>query len=213
MNLNSGSKNALPSCESRISSLSMKLPSARKRRRLLRESQQRLDLALSGAGLGSWDWDLQTRAAVFDQRWAEMLGFFSEEIEPHVSGWESLIHPDDKPRVMEILHEHLEGRSPLFEAEYRLQAKSGEWVWILTRGRVVERDVDGKPLRAAGTNLNITERKRAEQELGLSEGRFQAVFDGAQDLIFIKDRHLKYTHVNPAMARMFGRGRVRNHWP
>ncbi len=171
----------------------------------LRESQQRLDLALSGAGLGSWDWDLPTRRAVFDKRWAAMLGFFSEEIEPHVSGWEYLIHSEDKPRVMEILHAHLEGRTPLFEAEYRLRAKSGEWQWILTRGRVVERDEHGKPVRAAGTNLDITERKRAELALSLSEGRFQAVFDGAQDLIFMKDRHLKYTHVNPAMAKMFQR--------
>ncbi len=170
----------------------------------LRESQQRLDLALRGAGLGSWAWDLRTRAAFFDQRWAEMLGFFTEEIEPHVSGWERLIHVEDKPRVMEILNEHLEGRRPLFEAEYRLQAKSGEWQWILTRGRVVERDRDGKPLRAAGTNLNVTDRKRAEQAARLNEDLFRAVFDGARDLIFMKDRHLKYTHVNPAMARVFG---------
>jgi PAS domain S-box-containing protein len=169
------------------------------------ESQQRLDLALSGAGLGSWDWDLQTRRAVFDQRWAAMLGFFSEEIEPHVSAWENLIHSEDKPRVMEILHAHLEGRKPMFEAEYRLRAKSGEWQWILTRGRVVERDEHGKPVRVAGTNLDITERKQAELALSLSEGRFQAVFEGAQDLIFMKDRHLTYTHVNPAMAKMFQR--------
>ena len=185
--------------------MSIEIDERKKAEEALRESQQRLDLALSGAGLGTWDWDLQTRKAVFDQRWAEMLGFFSEEIEPHVSGWESLIHSEDKPRVMEILHAHLEGRTPLFEAEYRLRAKSGGWVWILTRGRVVERDRDGKPLRATGTNLDITERKRAEQDLRLSEGRFRAVFDGAQDLIFMKDRHLTYTHVNPAMARMFER--------
>ena len=171
----------------------------------LKESQQRLELALSGAGLGSWDWDLQTRKAVFDKRWAAMLGFLSEEIEPQVSGWENLIHSEDKPRVIEVLDEHLEGRRPIFEAEYRLRAKSGEWHWILTRGRVVERDGNGKPLRAAGTNLDITERKRAEQDLHLVEGRFRAVFEGAQDLIFMKDRDLKYTHVNPAMARMFQR--------
>ncbi|MFC1836110.1 sigma 54-interacting transcriptional regulator, partial [Thermodesulfobacteriota bacterium] len=171
----------------------------------LRDSQQRLELALSGAGLGSWDWNLETRKAFFDKRWAAMLGFLSEEIEPDVSGWESLIHLEDKPLVMKILHAHLEGSAPLFEAEYRLRAKSGGWVWILTRGRVVERDEHGKPLRAAGTNLDITERKQAEQDLSLSEGRFRAVFEGAQDLIFMKDRHLKYTHTNPAMARMFDR--------
>ncbi len=171
----------------------------------LRESQQRLDLALSGAGLGSWDWDLETRAAFFDQRWAEMLGFFAEEIQPYISGWEKLIHVEDKPRVLEILHQHLEDRRHLFEAEYRLQAKSGEWLWILTRGRVVERDRDGKPLRVAGTNLNVTDRKRAEQAARLNEDLFRVVFDGAQDLIFMKDTHLRYTHVNPAMTKTFER--------
>ena len=185
--------------------LEREIAERRKAEEALKESQQRLGLALSGAGLGSWDWDLRTRAAFFDQRWAEMLGFFAEEIEPRVKGWERLIHVEDKPRVMEILQEHLEGRRPLFEAEYRLQAKSGEWQWILTRGRVVERDRDGKPLRAAGTNLNVTGRRRAEQALRLSEERFRALVEGAQDLIFMKDRHLTYTHANPAMARLFGR--------
>ncbi|MFH1112811.1 MAG: sigma 54-interacting transcriptional regulator [Pseudomonadota bacterium] len=184
--------------------LKREIAERRKAEDALAESQQRLDLALRGAGLGSWSWDLLTRDAFFDQRWAEMLGFFVEEIEPHVGGWERLIHEEDKPRVLKILHEHLEGRTPLFEAEYRLQAKSGEWQWILTRGRVVERDGDGKPLRAAGTNLNVTDRKRAQQALNLSEERFRALVEGAQDIIFMKDRHLAYTHVNPAMARMFG---------
>ncbi|MDQ7785385.1 MAG: sigma 54-interacting transcriptional regulator [Desulfomonilaceae bacterium] len=170
----------------------------------LSESRQRLDLALRGAGLGSWSWDLRTQEAFFDQRWTEMLGYFVEEIEPHVGGWERLIRGEDKPRVMKLLHEHLEDRTPLFEAEYRLRAKSGEWRWILTRGRVVERDGDGKPLRVAGTNLNVTDRRQAEQALRLSEERFRALVEGAQDLIFMKDRHLTYTHANPAMARMFG---------
>ena len=170
----------------------------------LRESQQRLDLALSGAGLGSWDWDLQTRAAVFDQRWAEMFGFYSEEIDPSVNGWESLVHPEDKPRVMEILREHLEGRTPLFEAEYRLRSKSGEWVWVLTHGRIVELDRHDKPLRAAGPNLNVTDRRQAEKASRFNEDLFRAVFESAQDMIFMKDRHRTYTHVNPAMAGMFG---------
>ncbi|MFH0823146.1 MAG: sigma 54-interacting transcriptional regulator [Pseudomonadota bacterium] len=184
-------------------SLEHEIAERKKTDEALRESQQRLDLALSGAGLGTWDWDLQTHTAFFDERWAEMLGFFLEEIEPYISGWEKLIHPEDKPRVLETLNEHLNGRSPLFEAEYRLQAKSGEWQWMLTRGRVVERDRDGKPLRAAGTNLNISERKRIEQALRFSEERFRSLVEGAQDLIFMKDRNLKYTHVNPAMARVF----------
>jgi PAS domain S-box-containing protein len=177
----------------------------RKAEEALRESERRLNLALSGAALGTWNYNIQTGEAVFDERWVEMLGFSLEEIEQHFSAWAGLIHPEDKARVIEAWTAHREGRTPLYEAEYRLRAKSGRWKWMLARGRVVERDRDGKPLRAAGTHLDITERKLAEQALRLSEERFRALVEGAQDLIFMKDRSLTYTHVNPAMARTFGR--------
>jgi PAS domain S-box-containing protein len=176
----------------------------RKAEEALRKSERRLNLALSGAALGTWDYNIQTGETVFDQRWVEMLGFSLEEIEPHFSAWEGLIHPEDKTRVIAAWNAHREGRMPLYEADYRLQAKSGQWKWILARGMIVERDKDGKALRAAGTHLDITERKQAQEALRLSEERFRALVEGARDLIFMKDRHLRYTHVNPAMARMFG---------
>jgi len=159
---------------------------------------------LSGAALGAWDYNIQTGETVFDQRWVEMLGFSLEEIEPLFSTWEGLIHPEDKTRVIAKWSAHRKGRTPLFEAEYRLRTKSGQWKWILARGMIVERDKDGKELRAAGTHLDITEQKLAKQALRFSEERFRTLVEGAQDLIFMKDRHLKYTHVNPAMARLFG---------
>ncbi len=170
----------------------------------LRESELRLNMALRGAALGTWDYNIQTGETVFDHRWVEMLGFSLEEIEPHFSSWERLIHPEDKTLVIAAWNAHREGRAPLYETEYRLRAKSGDWRWILARGKIAERDKDGKALRAAGTHLDITERKRAEQGLRLMEERFRALVEGAQDLIFMKDSDLTYTHVNPAMARMFG---------
>jgi PAS domain S-box-containing protein len=129
----------------------------------LRESKQRLELALRGADLGLWDWNVQTGELIFDQRWANMLGYSLEEIEPHIRTWEKLVHPDDMPGVMEVLNAHLAGKTPFYETEYRLLTKSGEWKWILGRGRLVEWDKDGKPLRAAGTHLDITERKKVER--------------------------------------------------
>jgi PAS domain S-box-containing protein len=176
----------------------------RKAEEALSESEQRLNLVLSGAALGAWDYNIQTGETVFDQRWVEMLGFSLEEIEPLFSTWEGLIHPEDKSRVVAKWNAHRKGRTPLFEAEYRLRTKSGQWKWILARGMIVERDKEGKALRAAGTHLDITEQKLAKQALRLSEERFRALVDSARDLIFMKDRHLKYTHVNPAMAKMFG---------
>ncbi|MDQ1239976.1 MAG: hypothetical protein QG577_2162 [Thermodesulfobacteriota bacterium] len=171
----------------------------------LNESEQRLALALSGAGLGAWDYDIQTGKTIFDQRWSEMLGYFTDEIEPHISAWESMIHPEDRSRVLKTWKEHEADRTPLYEAEYRLRTKSGQWKWILGRGTIVERDGQGKPLRAAGTHLDISDRKHVEESARFNTYLLQAIFEGSPDMIFIKDRDLKYTHVNPAMATNFGR--------
>jgi PAS domain S-box-containing protein len=176
----------------------------RKAEDALRESELRLSLVLSGAGLGSWDYNLETGEITCDQRLAEMLGFNLDEIQSHLPWWENLTHPDDWSRAMETFNAHLEGRIPLHEAEFRVRPKLGDWKWILARGSVVERDKDGKPLRVAGTYLDITERKRAEKALHISEERFRAIFDGAQDMIFMMDSNLKYTQVNPAMAKLLG---------
>ncbi len=139
----------------------------------LRQSQERLKLALRGADLGTWDWNVQTGAVTFDKRWAEMLGYTVDEIEPHVRSWEKLLHTDDVPHVKEVLNAHLEGGTPVYETEHRLRHKSGHWVWILDRGKVIERDAAGKPLRACGTHLDITERKRAEEEHRKLEGQLR----------------------------------------
>ncbi|MBM4134624.1 MAG: PAS domain S-box protein [Nitrospira sp.] len=131
----------------------------------LQESEQRLELALHGGDLGTWDWQVPSGAVIFNQRWAGMLGYTSEEIEPHFRSWERLVHPDDLPHVLEALQAHLEGRTPSYETEKRLKTKDGGWKWILVRGRVVERDAQGSPLRVTGTHLDITDRKRAEAEV------------------------------------------------
>ncbi len=128
-------------------------------------AKERLELALDGAKLGLWDWDMETGHVFFNKRWAEMLGYAVDEIEPSVKAWESLMHPDDIDRVRADLNEHLEGRSDHYETEHRLRAKDGSWKWILDSGKVFERDRSGKPLRAAGTHRDISQSKRIEEEL------------------------------------------------
>lgn len=131
----------------------------------LRENEQRVQLALQGADLGLWDWHIPSGRVIFNERWAAMLGYHLSELEPNVSTWERLLHPDDVPMVSEVLQTHLDGYSDLYETEHRMQAKDGSWVWILDRGRVLERDKTGKPIRAVGTHLDITERKQAEARI------------------------------------------------
>ena len=130
----------------------------------LRQKVAELELALESAGLGLWDHDLVNDKVTRDKRWAEMLGYKLEEINPEGDTWRNLIHPDDVPLVNKVVEDHEAGRIPFFEVEHRLKAKSGEWKWILNWGRVVERDKEGGSLRAVGTHLDITERKREEEE-------------------------------------------------
>ena len=128
----------------------------------LRRTEGRLDLALEGAELGLWEWHIPTGQVITNTRWSTMLEYSSGEVEPSLAAWEKLLHPDDQTRVHEVLRKHLAGEIVIYETEHRLRAKSGRWVWVLDRGRIVERDAEGKPLRAAGTHLDITARKEAE---------------------------------------------------
>lgn len=132
---------------------------------MLRENEERLELALWGTDLGLWDWNILTDKVFFDQRLAEMLGYAREEIELHDDSWEKLVHPDDMPGMTKNLHDHLDGKIECYEAHYRILNKSGEWLWILDRGKVVERDRYGKPLRVVGTHRDITTHKQAEARI------------------------------------------------
>lgn len=131
----------------------------------LRQSEQRLGLVLQGTNDGTWDWDIPSGSVVFNERWATMLGYQLQEIDPHVGTWERLVHPDDMPGVSACLEAHLRGETPFYECEHRLRTKSGEWKWVLDRGRVVARDPQGKPLRAAGTHTDVSERHLAEARI------------------------------------------------
>ncbi|MCF8094846.1 MAG: PAS domain S-box protein, partial [Desulfobacteraceae bacterium] len=133
-------------------------------RKKLAESEERMDLALKGADLGTWDWNIATGEVTFNEHWAGMPGYSTDQIKPHVSTWEQLIHPEDLPEVMEALNRHLSGETDGYEKEHRLKHRSGDWIWVLNKGRVIERDEAGNPLRACGTHLDITENKKAEKE-------------------------------------------------
>lgn len=127
-------------------------------------TSQRLELALRGGNLGTWDWDCQTQKSHFNELWSTKLGYHVEELAPHFSTWRDRIHPDDWPMVEAARTAHLQGQSTHYEAEYRMRHRDGHWVWVLDRGKVVEHAANGTPLLMAGTLMDISDRKMAEAE-------------------------------------------------
>jgi len=130
----------------------------------LQESEQRYALAARGANDGLWDWDLQRRRIYYSMRWKAMLGLTDEEVGDHPEEWFGRVHPDDLHRLHAKLEDHLEGRTAHFESEHRMRHTHGGYSWVLNRGIAV-RDENGKAMRLAGSQTDITERKRAEKQL------------------------------------------------
>jgi PAS domain S-box-containing protein len=131
----------------------------------LRESENRLRFAMEGTNDGLWDVQIKTGRIYLSPRGCEILGYRPDEIDSLVRVWSDLVHPDDLPLTYERLNAHIEGRAPIFEVEQRMSTKSGDWKWVLTRGKVVARDPDGTPLRITGTNTDLTEQKKLEVQL------------------------------------------------
>ena len=172
--------------------------------RALRESEEQLTLALEGANDGVWDWDIKNKTTYYSPRWQTMLGYEPGEVKPHFNSKESIIHPHDLQMVKDKLREHLDDKSPIYQSEHRVKTRAGNWVWILDRAKVVERDSSGKPLRAVGTHTDITERKQAEEAVRERETRIAAILDTAVDgIITISDAGL-IESFNPAAEKIFG---------
>ncbi len=158
----------------------------------LRESEERYALAVRAANDGLWDWSLKAGKIYFSPRWKEMLGYTNGEIGDDPQEWFGRIHVEDVQKTRLDLSAHLKGLSSHFETEHRMQHKDGSHRWMLSRGIAV-RDEAGHPTRIAGSQTDITERKRAEQKL---------YFDAFHDsLTGLPNRALLMDRLRHAMER------------
>lgn len=126
---------------------------------------ERLELALLGSDAGLWDWNIRTKELVSNARWFSIRGYEENELQIKNDIWGNLLHPDDAESTLKSLNDHLERKTPFYQAEYRSRTKSGTYVWILDTGKVMEFDDQGSPLRIVGTNIDITSRKLMEQSI------------------------------------------------
>ena len=137
----------------------------RRVREQIAERERRLMLALEGAELGLWDWDVPSGRAAFSPVWCRMLGYTPDELATGISAWETLVHPDDWSDIRNSLEPHLRGVNEAYRAEYRLRHKSGHWVWVLAAGRVLDRGEGGEAVRMVGIHQDISQRKAMEESL------------------------------------------------
>lgn len=156
----------------------------------LRDSEARWQFAIEGSGDGLWDRNAQTNEVFFSRQWKAMLGYGDDEIGTSLDDWDSRVHPDDRAGCYADLEKHFNGETPVYQKEYRIRCKDGSYKWILDRGKVMERDADGRPLRVISTHKDISERKQAEiqqQQLTIilreSEATNRAIVEAIPDLL------------------------------
>ncbi len=172
----------------------------KKAENLLKENEERFRLVMEATNDGIWDWNISTGQVYRNPAFYRMLGYSGPDFPKDFEGWKDLVRPEDVDSVMDRLNRYLSGEVPDYEVEFRMLDKSGNTVWILSRGRIGAVDEEGKPIRMVGTHTDITERKIAEGELKLRA----IVLDQIKDHVAITDLSGVITYVNQVQREVFG---------
>ena len=171
----------------------------------LRKAEARWKFAIEETEQGLWDWDIPTGKVFFSRQWKTMLGYEEDEIGDTLSEWETRVHPDDLEKALKDVERHLKGETEIYLNEHRLQCKDGSYKWILDRGKVIEYDSTGNPVRMIGTHTDISEIIEKERLLQEKEAIYRFLFEHnpAPMLIYEKGT-LKMLAVNEAFIRNYG---------
>ena len=167
-------------------------------------SEERWRFALEGSGDGVWDWGLKNDEIKYSRRWKEMLGYQAGEVEDTYMEWVKRVHPDDLPKAMDAIREHIDDKTPAYSNEHRLQHKNGSWRWMLSRGVAVSRDESGHALRIIGTHTDITERNQSEAALKQQRDFTDAVVEIAGNIIVVLDKSGCFVRLNRAAEELTG---------
>lgn len=149
------------------------------------KNQEWLHLTTTSSNVGLWEWQPQTGKTVFDEVWANLVGYTLDELQPiSIETWNSLVHPDDLDKFEKEIERYFSGETPIYECEVRMKHKEGHWVWILDRGRTVEWDEEGNPTRLVGTHVDITNQKNIEKRINAERQRFEIASNLTSDVIW-----------------------------
>lgn len=181
-------------------------------------AEERWRLALEGASLAVWDWDLPSGKTFFSRQWKAYIGYGEDELQGIYEEWESRLHPDDKKKTLEALEKHLRGETDHYDAQFRLRRKDGSFCWIHAKAKAISRDAQGNPLRLIGVDMDITLQKENEEklfalnreleenleDLASVRNRLQLILDSTAEGIYGYDTQGVCIFVNRAALEMLG---------
>ncbi|MCF6187527.1 MAG: EAL domain-containing protein [Desulfobulbaceae bacterium] len=195
---------------------------SRQREHELKQVEERFELALYASQAGLWDWNIKTGEMYTSHDRKDFLDYREGNGKQGISSLQRLIHPDDREKVLQVLNDHLAGKTDEYRIEYRIRDREGDWQWFLDRGRVVERDEKKMPLRMTGTHQDITRQKKQDEAMAVVQQQFhaavdhersflQTVIDGAADPVMAIDTDYnvllmnkvatELLHVDPEVVR------------
>jgi len=164
----------------------------------------RLEMAMNLGGLSWWEWDYVKNILITGNLKATMLGYQPEEIGTGYEAWTALVHPDDREQKMTAMRDHLQGKTPIYEAEYRIRIKSGEYIWFKDKGGIAKLDTNGKPLSIAGIVMDITHEKEIHQALQYSELKYSRLFQTMIQGVVYQNSEGFILNANPAAQQILG---------
>ena len=177
-------------------------------RLLAEDSANHFEQIIEATRAGTWKWNIRTGYAIFNERWAEIVGYRLAELSPiSIETWARLTHPEDLKKAQQLLQRHFDGESEDFEADFRMRHKEGHWVWVHSRGKVTHREPDGSPMWMFGTHMDVTERVEASRKLQASQAKYQRLVDNVgEKFIIYSHRGVdgEVTFVSDGVYNVFG---------
>ncbi|MBN2654003.1 MAG: PAS domain S-box protein [Nitrospirae bacterium] len=177
----------------------------------LNASKEKLSIALSAGHIGMYDINFKTGTVDINNEYAKMLGYQNaEDLHESINSWKERLHPLDRDSSAEVFDAFIKGAIPEYATEFRLRSKNGDWVWILSTGKIIEYDEKGSPVRMLGTHLDITDRKKNEQMLMDREEkyrtlstRFNTLLEANPDVVIVLSPDMKIIWANKAAEETF----------
>ncbi len=168
----------------------------------LATSEKRWKYALEGAGDGVWDWNTKTGECFYSKNYKAMLGYSTDDVVNNIDEWSRRLHFEDKDRVLQIMDDYLMGKINEYQAEFRMRNKSGNYLWILARGKIVDRNENGEPIRVIGTHSDISQRRLNEEQKRATESKYHRLLENMMDGFVFVTLNGQITDCNESYCKM-----------